>query len=132
MIGQVIYGILNHASINALVGTRIHPHRAAQATDKPYITYTRTGTTPNDTKLGPSKLDEVFVSITSWSLNYLTAEQIAEAVRTRMDRYSGTISVGGATHTVQSVQYQNTDELFDEASRAYGVEQDYKIRLVRA
>lgn len=108
-------------------GGKITPMVSSQTVAPPRVTYQITGTDPNDTKHGPSKLDEATVRIACHALTYEQATAILQDVRTCIDRFSG--SVG--TATVQSVQFLDENELYSEDADLVGLVQLYKFRIER-
>ena len=129
MTGIAIYNILtNAAAVTDIVGSQIFPDMATQQAVYPFIVYEITGTISSETKDGPSKLDEVTVSIISYSNSYQQAQTIARQVRIALDRTRGIF----AGVEVQSIQFENqfsTAMSFEK--KVYVVEQSYIVREVR-
>lgn len=129
MIGKAIYGRLQAVSaVTTLVSTRIHPDYAPQDATYPFLIYKIIGNLPSDTKEGVSRLDTVQVSIETYASTYDSANTIAEAVRTALDRYSGTIEA----IVIDSIRFsgsQSFDMNFNE--HIYIIEQVYDVRQKR-
>lgn len=129
MTGLAIYAILSSATpVTNIVGTRIFPDMATQQAVYPFVVYEIGGTTPTNTKDGPSGLDEVSVNVMCYSNSYSEAQTLADKVRRALDRTSGTH--GGVV--VQSIEFNNqfsTAMSFEK--KVYIVEQDYTVREVR-
>ena len=133
-VGQIIYGVLSAASgVTALVSTRIYPDMAPQNDTFPYIVFQKLQTKPTDTKEGVSKLDKILVQVDCYSNNYDNAHSLAAAVRTALDRYTGTIN----GHVVDRIIFSNDssgspqDVPTSTGSMIYWASQDYEIRLKR-
>ena len=129
MIGKALYGKLSAtAAVTALVSTRIFPDMATQDATYPFIVYTNDATQPTDVKDGASPLDVVTMSVMIYSNSYSQAQDIAAAVRTALDRMTGTVQ--GVT--VQSCRFegQNSAQMeFDK--HVFVIEQSYVFRHVR-
>ncbi len=133
-VGQIIYGILSAtAGVTSLVSTRIYPDMAPQNATFPYIVFQKLSTQPTDTKEGASPLDKILVQIDCYSGSYDTSHTIAAAIRTALDRYSGTIN----GHVVDKIIFSNDssgspqDVPTTTGSMIYWASQDYEIRLKR-
>ena len=126
MIGAYIFDKLtNAAAVTALVGTRIYPLTAVQATDRPHIAYQVVSNNPNDTKTSASRLDEVVVQLNIWNPNYDQAIATALEVRKVLDRSSG--SVTGCT--VQSTRFTGQRDMYDLDALSTGVSIDFSFRI---
>lgn len=129
MTGKAIYGRLQAVSaVTSLVSTRIYPDLAPQNTTYPFLVYRLTGNVPTDTKEGVSKLDVVQVTIEIYANTYTSKADIAEAVRTALDRYSGTIE-GVVIDSIRFSNARNYDMNFDE--HIFISEQIYEVRQKR-
>ena len=129
MIGKALYGKLSAtAAVTALVSTRIFPDMATQDATYPFIVYTNDATQPTDVKDSASPLDVVTMSVMIYSNSYSQAQDIAAAVRTALDRMTGTVQ--GVN--VQSCRFegQNSAQMeFDK--RVFVIEQSYVFRHIR-
>lgn len=126
-IGKAIYGILSaNVGVSALVGTRIYPDLAVQDTAFPFVVYQIEGTAPSDTKDGVSKLDMVDFSVMAYAKTYTSAQDIASACRTALDRYSGTVNavnVDSIKFKDQQSGQMNADEKVFAVMQAYSLRQ---------
>lgn len=127
--GKALYGILTAASgVTSLVSTRIYPDMATQQAAYPFIVYSVTNTLPTDSKDGPSGLDEVEFSVLCYSNTYTQAQDIASAVRTALDRTSGSYS----GITVQSTRFVDSRSAqMDTDKHVFIVDQSYIMRISR-
>jgi hypothetical protein len=127
-IGKAIYKLLkDSADVGAICADRIYPEMAQQDVDVPFIVYTVTDTTPSATKNATSKLDTGRVELYVISDDYEQAMNLGIAVRTALDRQSGTISAV----EVQSIDFDTSDVQFDPDQRVYVLEQTYDVRIQR-
>ena len=126
--GKAIYKLLKDStSVGAICADRIYPELAQQDVDAPFIVYTVTDTTPSGTKNATSKLDTARVELYCVSDDYEQSMDLGIAVRTALDRQSGTIS--GVE--VQSIDFDTSDVQFDPDQRVYVLEQTYDVRVQR-
>lgn len=134
-IGIAIYQILSGSALSSLstyIGTRIFPlvipddMRAKIGTECALV-YQVINNSPNDTNSGVSKLDEMVVQISCYGADYDNVVAVMDDVRTEMDRYIGTVS----GINIQSIQYQNERNQFNDKGEVDGYSHDYKIRVGR-
>ena len=98
-----------------------------------YVVFQKLQTQPTDTKEGVSPLDKLLVQVDCYSNNYDNAHSLATAVRTALDRYTGTIN----GHVVDKIIFSNDssgspqDVPTSTGSMIYWASQDYEIRLKR-
>lgn len=129
MVGKAVYAKLSgNAGVTAICSTRIFPEIATQEAAYPFVTYTVDTTRPTDTKDGVSPLDVVTVSIMSFANTNAQAQDLAEAVRTALDRQSGTM--GGVN--VQSIRFASQQSAqMDFDKHVFVVEQSFDFRIKR-
>lgn len=131
-IGKSIYNILSgNAPVNTLVGTRIYPNVAPQASAVfPFIIYDVTGVEPTNYKSGTSSLDTNSVMISAYCKTYSEASDLANKIRIAMDRITqGTY--GG--EQIQSSEFQGYNDIFDATSSNAGIYRkalDFQIRQI--
>jgi len=126
--GKAIYRLLKDSTdVGDICGDRIYPELAQQDADAPFIVYTVTDTTPSATKNATSKLDTARVELYCVSNDYETGMDLGIAVRSALDRVSGTVS--GVE--VQSIDFDTSDIQFDPDQRVYVLEQTYDVRIQR-
>ena len=104
----------NNSSVTSLIGgagtnARIYPYDIPQKAVYPCIVVTLEDIEPSDTKDGVSDLDTEYIKVESIDTKLKDTEKgsgayhIAEAVRSALDRTSGTYS----SVIVQSIQFDN-------------------------
>lgn len=126
--GKAIYKLLkDSADVGAICADRIFPELAQQDADAPFIVYTVVDTTPSPTKNATSKLDTARVELFCLSEDYEEAMSLGIAVRSALDRQSGTIN--GVE--VQSIDFDTSDIQFDPDQRIYVLEHTYDVRIQR-
>lgn len=86
--------ILADATISGLIGTRMYPLRLPQAPTLPAITYQWISGRHVQSMNDRSGLSGPRVQFTAWAATYLQAEAVFEALRKRLDGFSG---MAGAT-----------------------------------
>jgi|TARA_Y100000310_G_scaffold244499_1_gene249281 hypothetical protein len=130
LVGKAIYSILeDSAAVGALIADRIYPNVATRRATFPFAIYQVTGDSPTDTKDGVSPLDENTILIMCFSKTYSEASDIADAVRTALDRVNGTYE--GVV--VQGIQYLSYNEDFDVKDADDGIyvkSLNFRVRLI--
>lgn len=132
MASRVIYGILSaNATVAGFVGTKIYPVRTPQAKALPYIVFNQLSIDPSDNKSLVSKLDTVYFNVAVFANDYDTGTAniltISAAVRTALDRVSGTYS----TVNCQSIRYEDEADGYDEGAKCYIREMRFKLRIIK-
>lgn len=86
MIEQDIVASLNaNATFNALVGGRLYPLFTPQNAPLPAVVYTRVSTTPENSLLGFSQLDQVRIQFECLAQTVLEAKNLAVVLRAALD-----------------------------------------------
>jgi len=122
-----------NAGVTAICGSgtscRVYPAERPVGEALPAITVRHTDTDPHDTKDGVSDLDECFVSVFVFGIDYETMHNLSEAARTALDRQSGTFQ----TIEVQSIQFLREDDDVEEVADklVYWNELQFKARIKR-
>lgn len=92
-IETAIYSILvQDATINGLVSTRIYPNLIPQGKAMPAITYQQISGVRDAVMDGPTGLVAARFQINCWAKKYNDAKELTEAVRKELDGYSGTVN----------------------------------------
>ena len=126
--GKAIYKLLkDSADVGAICADRIFPELAQQDADAPFIVYTIQSTQPSPTKNSTSKIDTARVELYCLSEDYEEAMSLGIAVRSALDRQSGTIN--GVE--VQSIDFDTSDIQFDSDQCIYVLEHTYDVRIQR-
>ena len=128
-VGLGIFSILSgNSAVGSLVVERIFPNVAPRTTTFPFIIYEVDGDTPNDTKSSVSVVDVNNVTISCYSKTYSEACDLAQKIRTALDRVSGTFG----TINFQSIQYDGYNDVFDDNHEdgVYRKAIDFNIRII--
>ncbi|MCP5018063.1 MAG: DUF3168 domain-containing protein [Ketobacter sp.] len=96
MIDTAIYTLLSNASaITALVSTRIYPLPSLQADQNityPCVTYNVSEDGAESSFDGQGTFERVSIEIDAWGDTYQSMGDIADAIKTAVKNYSGTVS----------------------------------------
>ena len=131
-VGLAIYHLLlNDTPVNGVVSGRIYPELAKEGVAMPYIVYSVVSNSPSDTKDG-TPIDEAQCEIFSVAPTYQSANDLADKVRTALDRKGVTVTDAEAGNiTVQSIQYTNEITEVSADRNTYIAVQDYTFRIKR-
>lgn len=113
--------------VSPAVGGRIFPIIAPQEVPTPFIVHIQSGNVPHGSKTSPSTWDDSTVDIFVVHDKMDTVEDIAESVRTALDRYSGTVS----GIEVNSIEYLNESPNYDMETGWYMKKLEFKIMAKR-
>ena len=129
MIGKVIYGRLTtDAAVTGVCGLNIYPDIAPQNVQYPFLVYTIINSIPVDYKDGQSNLEEINVQVDVYTNNYDTTQTLANAVRNRLDRYSGTTN----SVEVQTIKYMSSDsQVYNADLNVYWMSIDFLAKMKR-
>ena len=137
-VGKAIFSILTgNAPVEALIGTKIFPNVARVETEFPFVIYDVTGETPTDYKDSASSLDTTSVMVSCYAETYAGAADLAQKVRTALDRTS--VTYNGVI--VQSIKYDGYNDFFDldsydnSVTNGKGVFRkalDFDVRIINA
>mgnify|MGYP005988075933 CR=1 FL=1 len=126
-VGKAIYYLLaNNASVSAIT-TRIYPEVAPQDAAAPYIVYTVSNVTPDDTHDGPAEIDEVRMEIMCVDDSYDVAADLAMAARVALDRVYGTYN----SVNIESIQFTDASIEVRDIPRQYGQDLTFIVRIKR-
>lgn len=123
MIRDAIYSILSADTTLTALTSRISHGIANQEGNMPYVTFMVYDTDPNPTKDTLSEVDIVYLAVNCISQNNRNCILIAEAVRSALDGYSGTIS----STTIQSITFQKLRDNWMPEAKAYQLVLDFQI-----
>jgi len=121
---RAIFDILTNDGPVSTVTTEISPNEIPQESGFPAITFQRISNAPEDTKDGPSTLDVIMLDVDIWADVYTDGKDLADKVRTALDRKSGTFD----EQVIQSIRFQTDRELFDDNLEIHHFNQEYSIR----
>lgn len=121
---KAIFDILTTDVPVSSITTQVSPSKIPQGASFPAITFQRISNAPEDTKDGVSTLDVIRIDVDIWNDNYEDGRDLADKVRTALDRKSGTF----AGRKIQSIRFETDRELFDDNLEIYHFNQEYSIR----
>lgn len=82
--------LVGDSTLTGLIAQRIYPGKAPQDPTLPYVVYSRISTTRTSTLGGPTRVAEARMQLDIIATSQASAEQVANAVRNRLDGYTGT------------------------------------------
>lgn len=116
--------LVNDAAVAAITDS-INPHIVPQGEDPyPAITFSRINNEPEDTKDGVSTLDVIRIDVDIWDDDYDTGKDLADKVRTALDRTSGTFD----GRVIQSIRFETDREFFSNNPEIFQFNQEYSVR----
>jgi hypothetical protein len=124
MIGEAIYTILSGSTTLTAKCSNISVLRELQGITAPFLIYTIENVTPLQIKDGVSPIDEITLNIDIYSEYDKECNEIADIVRTLLERYSGTVE----TQIIQSIRFELQYSTFDVTSKLFNISQNYIIR----
>lgn len=140
-VSGILYTLLAaDATVTGIVGAdsgggyKIYPVTVPQKAAPPEIRITEIAVEPYDTKSGASTLDALRVQIDCYSTSMLTAQQLEEAVRLKIDRHRGSVVVagtGGATYFVDGIRFENRNQTMETEKDIFRASSDYQVRVHR-
>jgi len=116
--------VLADATVTALAGVRMYPRRLPQGPTLPAIAYQRIDTRREHDMDGPDGLPRARVQLSIWAASVAAAEELAAAVRGRLDGYKG----AWGSVTVGSCLCVGERDLDDPETGRNAVVQDYMIQ----
>lgn len=110
----------------------IYPIRAKQGETRPQLVYSRQSGIPEHTMEGPASLATVRFQFDAWAKDVDAAAALADAVKFRLDGYSGTVSYGDDSPQPEvkfyGIFYDGREiEGPDDASGMYRVGRSYMV-----
>lgn len=124
MIGEAIYTLLTSSSTLTAKCSQISVLRELENISAPFLIYSIDNVTPLQYKDGVSPIDEVTLNIDIYSEYDKEANEIADIVRTLLERYSGTVE----SQILQSIRFELQYNTFDNSSKLFNIVQNYTIR----
>lgn len=111
------------ATLTGLVSTRIYSMRMPQTPTLPAVVFYRISNRRELVQNGDAGYARTRFQIDCWGSTYSSVKGVADAVRQRMQAYSGTMS----GLTVQRVAHLNDNDVFEEDTEIFGVSMDFEI-----
>lgn len=120
--------LVSDATVIGLVGQRIYPGKAPQDTTLPYVVYHRISTTRTPTLGGPTNVPETRMQLDILAATQASAEQVANAVRSRLDGYTGTSASVSVLSSVVEDEQDLSEAIDGSDSLYYRVVMDVLIQ----
>jgi len=123
-----LYKLLKDSSpVAAIVSTRIFPNRIPQNKSYPCITYMRIATVPTDQKDAVSGFDKIDFDVDCWSNSQTEAADLADKVRTALDRKK--ITTEGST--VDTIVFVRQHDGYDDGAMIYQKSLQFRMVIIR-
>lgn len=106
IVGDLTTYLRASTAITALVSTRIHHNTVPQDSSRSYVWFRRSGENEQLTMDGVGELVETDVDLECWTESISAADTLADAVKTRLHGYRGTMG----TATVQGMFVTSKDD----------------------
>lgn len=127
--GNVIYHLLsNDADVTNIVSDRIYPNKAPQAKRGDFIVFKRPTGSTVQIKNGKSGKDDSRWQVDGYCHNDDDRDLLEEAIRSALDRKSGTIN--GVN--IERIRFLNWNNAFDDDGELYRTSADYRIKTFRS
>jgi len=122
----ILKELLADSGITALIGERLHYVKAPQDVAKPYVVLLKASGPREYSHDGASELARPRFQFSCFATTYYQAKQIAEAIRSVIEAFSGTMGGDGGVE-VGSCFYINESDIYEEDTRLFHVAVDYLI-----
>lgn len=131
--GIVIQMIKNDSVAYSATGNSLFPEIAPENQARPYVVVSHIDTTPNQTKTGPSIVDNVRVQVDVYADSRSGAAGIAEKIRTALESvfFGSTITVDSTAYTVQGCEMASSSGHYEDYTRCHRQMSDYVLRINR-
>jgi hypothetical protein len=127
MIQTAIYTILSGDATLIALTTRISHGLANQEDTMPFVTFLIFDVDPNPTKDTLSETDVISVSVSCIDTDNLNVVAIAEAVRSALDGYSGTVD----STIIESSTFQKSRDSWSAEAKAFQLVVEFQIFVKR-
>ena len=117
MLVDAIYSLLKTVNANT------YPGVTEQEVDPPFIVHSVAKTIPYPTKDGASSKDEVVYKIASYDTTQRAAQVQADAIRVKIDEYSGVLN----SVDIEVIRFVDEENGYDQQTDLYFTLQTYKI-----
>lgn len=127
--------MIDDMAVATLAGERIYPLRAKQGETRPQVVYQRISSIPEHTLDGPVDLATVRYQIDGWAQGIDDAVALADALRFKLDGFSGEVSYGSespqAVVAFKGIFFDGRDfEDYDEVAKMYRASRSYLVNYI--
>lgn len=96
----------------------------------PVIAYSQVSNTDVTTKQSYNDYSRAIVQLSIFGKSYDDCRTLADAIKSKLDRYDGGFEIGDVNYKVDLIRFQNQHDLgFDEENNVYMIAQDYLIAM---
>jgi len=131
--------LVSDTGVKALVAARVYPNAApenirdAEPTKfQEYVVYERVAGGADHHIAASSGLAYARIQITTVAIDYAKAHEIAEEIRDALDGYSGVVTVGAETLTVEVIEIEETRDQYVAPSDGNDVGRHLVIQDIEA
>lgn len=117
--------LLGDATVAGLVAARVYPIKIPQGVNQASVVYTRISGVGDYKMEGPTGWAHPRIQIGAWAPTADAAVAVANAVKDRIDGFTGVMGSGGNAVTVQGVFQADEREMYDDDVKLHGVSRDY-------
>jgi hypothetical protein len=122
--------VLADAAVAALCGTRMYPGALPQGVTAPSLVYQEVASSGDHHTAGPSGLARTRMQVTAWARSWDLADQLARAVKARLDGMAGAAGSGDAAVTVQGAFFDGSRDIADDQAKLCGKAMDFIVWFV--
>lgn len=115
--------LLSATGVTALVGTRVEPLLLPDNASYPSVVYRTFDREPTSTFADDVALSATSIEVESYGTTYASARATADAVKSALQRWSGTV----AGIVVDHVFYEDETADYDSEARVFVISQDYRL-----
>lgn len=120
--------LVGDATISGLVGaSRVYPIKIPQGVNQASVVYTRISGQADYKMEGPTGLNRLRIQMAAWAPTADAAVSLANAIKDRIDGFSGVMGTGGNAVTVQGVFQADEREMYDDTAKLHGVMRDFFV-----
>lgn len=125
--GTTIYNLLKDSvAVGAYVGDKIYASIIPEGVAYPAVAYSELSQRFEETKDGPLNTGEHEFQVDVYSYEYRQCQNIASAIKTELDWYTGTVN----TIEIGRIRFlDQSDDPFTDEKEVFKITQNYSIRV---
>lgn len=124
-IGTAIWQILrDDAAFMTSIASKVYPVQLPPSVSYPAVVYGQVSENSISTKDGPVR-DGWRWQIDTYASTYASAQEIAQALRSRLDWYTATLPEAG---TIRISFIDQSDNIYEDEKELFHITQDYLLR----
>lgn len=129
--GPIRQLIIEDVDASLILEERVFPVVLPQSTTYPAARLTIVGNSANNTKSGPSTEDLILLQISSFAYTYDEVAECDDAIRAAIDYFRGMVTVGSIVHGLDLVEYETSQDFYEDEARIFHRASDYRVRYSR-